>query len=163
MMPGSENKFNFLLAGGALVATTTNQSKYEELEQIRNELIERAGQLRSQLKEVETHAAAVALAIEIWKSKGAKVTVDPYLREFKGLTQIEALVKIAKDNGNNRFRLKDAKKLLLTAGLVKSKKNASTILFTAIQRSERFKRVAPGEYELIEKPVVVRQLVTVAN
>ncbi len=140
------------------MGTTTKQSKskYEELEQIRKELAEQAEQLRSQLKHIEGRAAAVALAIEVWKSKGAKgtsVVIDPYLRQFQGLTQVEALVKIAKDNGTNRFRLKDAKKLLLDAGLVKSKKNAGTILFTAIQRSEKFKRVAPGEYELIAKPV----------
>lgn len=131
------------------MATTTKQSKYEELEQIRKELAEQAEQLRSQLKQIEGRAVAVALAIEVWKSKGATVAVDPYLREFKGLTQVQALVKIAKDSGHNRFRLNDAKKILVDAGLVKSKKNASTILFTAIQRSERFRRVAPGEYELL--------------
>jgi hypothetical protein len=132
------------------MATTNKQSKYEELEQIRKELAQEAEELRSKLKQIEGRAIAVALAIEVWKSKGTKVTVDPYLREFKDLTQVQALTKIAKDSGNNRFRLNDAKKILLDAGLVKSKKNASTILFTAIQRSEKFKRVAPGEYELIE-------------
>src|SRR6266581_8253475 len=130
-------------------STKQNKSKYEELEQIKKELAEEAEKLRTQLKQIEGRAVAVALAIEVWKSKGAKVAADPYLREFKGLTQVQALVKIAKDNGNNRFRLIDAKKTLLDAGLVKSKKNAATILFTAIQRSEKFKRVSPGEYELL--------------
>ncbi len=134
------------------MSNTTKQSKdkYEELEHIKKELAQEAEQLRSKLKLIEGRAAAVALAIEVWKdSKGTKIAIDPYLREFKGLTQVEALVKIAKDNGNNRFRLQDAKRTLVDAGLVKSKKNASVILYTAIQRSEKFKRVAPGEYELI--------------
>ncbi len=140
------------------MSNTTKQSKdkYEELEHIRKELAEEAEQLRSKLKVIEGRAIAVALAIEVWKSsKGTKVAADPYLREFKGMTQVQGLIKIAKDNGNNRFRLQDAKKILLEAGLVKSKKNASVILYTAIQRSEKFKRVAPGEYELIFHPVEV--------
>src|SRR5260370_18065791 len=111
------------------MGTGTKQNKYEELEQIKKELAEEAEKLRAQLKQIEARAVAVALAIEVWKSKGPKVATDPYLREFKGLTQVQALVKIAKDNGNNRFRLLDAKKILVDAGLVKSKKNASTILF----------------------------------
>jgi hypothetical protein len=77
-----------------------------------------------------------------------------YYKDFEGLTQVEGLIKLAKDSGKNRFRMKDAKRILVGAGLVKSRKNANTILFTAIQRSEKFKRVAPGEYELILKPVL---------
>jgi len=140
-----------------LMATTTRQSKYEELELIQKELGEEVAKLRTRLKDVEEHLSAVTLAIKVWKSKGpaaaANFESNPRLREFRGLTQVQALVKIARDSGNNRFRLRDAKNLLLEAGLVKSKKNAGTILFTAIQRSEKFKRIAPGEYELILKPV----------
>jgi hypothetical protein len=127
-------------------------SKYQELELIKADLAEQARKLRLQLIDVEEALNAVGLAINVWKTKGpvaAKIELNPYLREFKGLTQVQALVKIAKDNGNNRFKMKEAKRLLLEAGLVKSKKNANTILFTAIQRSEKFKRVAPGEYELL--------------
>ncbi len=141
------------------MGTGTKQNKYEELEQIKKELTEEAEKLRAQLKQIEARAVAVALAIEVWKSKGPKAAADPYLREFKGLTQVKALVKIAKDNGNNRFRLIDAKKILVDAGLVKSKKNASTILFTAIHRSDKFKRVAPGEYELLPIEAHVKTMV----
>ena len=109
--------------------------------------------MRVELADAEEALRAVALAIRVWKNKGAiaasKVELTPHLREFRGLTQVQALVKIAKDSGTNRFRIKEAKKLLVEAGLVKSKKNASTILLTAVQRSEKFKRVAPGEYELL--------------
>jgi hypothetical protein len=56
--------------------------------------------------------------------------------------------------------MKDAKRILTGAGLVKSKKNANTILFTTIQRSERFKRVAPGEYELLpDAQAMINQVV----
>jgi hypothetical protein len=140
------------------MANAKNQSKYEELEQIKAGLAEEVGKLRTQLGQAESRLAAVTLAIQVWKSKGLKEEndieyLDPYLQKFKGLTQIQALTLIAKENGNWRFKLNDAKRILTQAGLVKSKKNASTILFTAIQRSEKFKRVAPGEYELVQKPV----------
>jgi hypothetical protein len=137
--------------------TSRKQSKYEELELIKAELSEKTRKLRVELSDAEEALRAVALAIRVWKNKGAvaasKVELNPHLREFRGLTQVQALVKIAKDSGTNRFKLREAKKVLLEAGLVKSKKNAATILFTAIQRSEKFKRVAPGEYELILKPI----------
>jgi hypothetical protein len=67
---------------------------------------------------------------------------------LQGLTQLQALVKIAKAN-NNRFKLSIAKDLLLRAGVTKSPKNANNIIFNVIKRSERFKWVAHGEYELL--------------
>lgn len=133
--------------------TSSKHSKYEELEQIQKDIAREVNTLRAEIKDAEARLDAVTLAIIEWKKRGAKaaskIELNPRLREFRGLTQVQALVKIAKDNGTNRFTMKEAKKLLLEAGLVKSKKNANTILFTAIQRSEKFKRVAPGEYELI--------------
>jgi hypothetical protein len=136
-------------------STTT---KYGELEQIKKALADEADQLRLKLRNVETNLHAVTLAISIWKSKGpaaaANVELNPYLREFKGLTQVGALIKLALDSGKNRFQIGEARKVLMAAGLIKSKKNASNILSTTIKRSEKFKRVAPGEYELILKPVI---------
>lgn len=68
---------------------------------------------------------------------------------FRGLTQAQALEKIAKNNGG-RFKMKEAKRILLGAGLIKTAKNANNILYNVIQREEgKFKRVAPGEYELV--------------
>jgi len=133
--------------------TSRKQSKFRELEQIEQELSRQRDNLRAQLKYIEERLSAVALAIQVWKGVGpttaTKGEPSPYLRSFRGLTQVQALVKLAKDAGNNRFKLKEAKKFLVEAGLVKSKKNAGTILFTAIQRSGKFKRAAPGEYELL--------------
>jgi hypothetical protein len=63
---------------------------------------------------------------------------------------LEALTKIAKAN-NNRLKLITAKDLLLRAGVTKSRKNANNIIFNVIKRSELFKRVAPGEYELVQE------------
>jgi hypothetical protein len=133
----------------------SKSSKYEELELIKAKLSEKIRRMRVELNNAEEALHAVSLAINVWKREGSaaasRVELNPQLREFRGLTQVEALIKIAKDSGINRFKLKEAKKTLIEAGLVKNPKNANTILFTAIQRSEKFKRVAPGEYELIVK------------
>jgi hypothetical protein len=136
-----------------VMITNSKRSKYEELEQIQKDIASEVKVLQADLKDAEDRLAAVTLAIQVWKRSGAKasakIELNPRLREFRGLTQVQALTKIAKESGTNRFKMKEAKKLLIEAGLVKSKKNANTILFTAIQRSEKFRRVAPGEYELI--------------
>ena len=130
-------------------------SKYEELELIKAKLSEKTRKLGVELHDAEEALRAVSLAIRVWKNEGAvaasKIELNPQLREFRGLTQVQALVKLAKDSGMNRFKMRDAKRILVEAGLIKNPKNANTILFTAIQRSEKFKRVAPGEYELISK------------
>jgi len=135
------------------MVAATKHEKYEELEQIKTELAGQADRLRSQLKDTEAHLAAIVLAIEVWKSKSKSKAVEsnPLVKELRGMTQVQALIHLAKHNGNNRFRIKDAKKILMEAGVVKSKKNASTILFTTIQRSGKFMRVAPGEYEILPK------------
>src|SRR5713226_7252432 len=131
------------------MATTTNQGKYRELEQIQADLTKQAEKLRAQIKDVEGRLAAVTLAIQVWKDKGTSKNgvSDPRVKELRGMTQIQALLKLAKDNGNNRFRIAEVKPLLLEAGVVNSKKNANNILYTTILRSGRFQRVAPGEYE----------------
>jgi hypothetical protein len=73
----------------------------------------------------------------------------PVTPAFRGLTQAQALEKIAK-NGNGRFRIKDAKRILLDAGLIKTAKNANNIIYNVIQREEgKFRRISPGEYELV--------------
>ena len=137
------------------MSTSSKRKNYEELETLKQALGEQVAKMRGDLRAVEEQLGAVNLTLQMLR-RGTNVSdksQDPYLREFKGLTQVEGLIKVARDSGKNRFKLREAKKILLDAGLVKSKKNAATILFTAIHRSEKFKRVAPGEYEVILKPV----------
>jgi hypothetical protein len=135
-----------------------NQSnRINSLEKLRRSLIQRSERLQSEIEGTLKELEAVQTTIRLLKGfSGESETVAEvdqnerkYYKEFRGLTQVEGLIKLAKDSGENRFRMKDAKRILVGAGLVKSKKNANTILFTAIQRSEKFKRVAPGQYELI--------------
>ncbi len=142
------------------MATAPKDSKhqYQDLEELKVNLSQRVSKLRSDLQELERKLQAVTTTMELLNrgSVETEAQADSYLKQFRGLTHIQALVKIAHDNGNNRFKITDATKLLVAAGLVKSKKNATNIVFNDIQRSEKFRRVSPGEYELIEvKPITI--------
>jgi hypothetical protein len=71
--------------------------------------------------------------------------------ELQGMTQLEAMVHIAKKN-NGKLRTTHAVKLLLRSGLMKKTKNSYTIAYTVMKRSGKFKPSGnPGEYELIEE------------
>lgn len=149
-----EPHVNSIVGMVALMSTSKKQKKHEDLESLKQALGEQAAKLHGELKAIEERLGAVTLTLQMLRggANASRENKDPYLREFKGLTQVQALMKIARDSGNNRFKLRDAKRILLDAGLIKTKKNANTILFTAIQRSGKFARVAPGEYEVIAKP-----------
>ena len=135
-----------------------SSTKHHELQELKRVLQQKLDRLANELERTETELDAVQTTLKLL-TKGRtrderelSDKVEAWINELQGLTQVEALVKLAKANGN-RIKTKEAKRLLLAAGLIKSKKNAANILFTTIQRSEKFKRIAPGDYELIEKPV----------
>jgi hypothetical protein len=138
-----------------------------ELDRLKRTLTQRVERLRKELQEAEDNFNSVARTIKLLGeepvSSFSGIWDDTYLRGFEGLTQVQALIKLATESGKNRFKIAEAKSLLLAAGLIKSKKNASNILHNTIQRSERFKRVAVGEYELILKPVVATSTVHTEN
>ena len=118
-----------------------------ENKQVLDSLRKKQKQLQDDLKHIE----AVIKLYETEKSgEDDSVSTLVPLASLKGLTQIKALVKIARASGG-KFRISDARALLIRAGLINSPKgNENNILFNAIARSEKFKRVGYGEYELIE-------------
>ena len=65
---------------------------------------------------------------------------------LQGLTQIQAAVKIAKEN-NNILVIKDATKLMIKARILSSNKSW-TALNTALSRQGSFIKSGPGEYTL---------------
>jgi hypothetical protein len=120
-----------------------------ENKQVLDSLRKKHKQLQDDLKHIE---AVIRLyeAEKAGEHDSAPILLP--LVSLKGLTQIEALVKIAKASGG-KFRISDARGLLMRAGLINSPKgNENNILFNAIARSEKFKRVGYGEYELVENP-----------
>lgn len=119
-----------------------------ENKQVLDSLRRKQKRLQDDLKHIE----AVIRLYEAEKAGEESVPTLVPLESLKGLTQIEALTKIARASGG-KFRISDARALLVKAGLINSPKgNENNILFNAIARSDKFKRVGYGEYELIENP-----------
>lgn len=113
---------------------------------------------QNQLDEAESRVKAVTITMELLredqvKNEVGEIKEDRLAKEMQGKkTQLQALVAIARIN-NGRLLTRDAKRLLQQAGLMKQTKNASNILYNVINRSERFRHISAGEYELIESPV----------
>lgn len=131
---------------------TTSKQSLENLENLKKRLTQRAERLKRELQQIEDDLISTDRTIHLLgqpETEADSAFPESYLREFEGLTQIQALVKIARTNGRNRLNVHEAKKLLLAAGLIsRHSKNATSIVYSAIIRSERFRKVARGEYEL---------------
>jgi hypothetical protein len=115
--------------------------------------------LRRKEKKLQNDLKHIQAVIKLYEaessSSGDQTAPIVPLESLRGLTQIEALIKIARASGG-KFRIADARGLLVSAGLIKSKKgNEANILFNAISRSDKFRRVGHGEYELVEKKPVL--------
>lgn len=102
-------------------------------------VLERVEEIQQEIRALEQAAGMFRLKHSIDES------IDP--QELKGKTQMAALIAIAR-KGNGQFKANEAKRLLVQAGLISNPKNAASIVYTLIKRSERFERVAPGVYRL---------------
>jgi len=130
-----------------------NKQAFQELEELKQRLQAKMESLQQELQDTKLKYQSVLTTLELLGYKtGLNLSSESTIADisgFKGLTQFQALQRIARNN-NGRFRLKDAKRILLGAGLIKTAKNANNIIYNVIQREEgKFKRVAPGEYELV--------------
>lgn len=144
-------------------------STYRRLVALRDSLEDRHRTIRKEMEEIASNLEAVSRTLALLDSDkpdeneneseeeaSNEARVD--LTSLRGGTQIEALVKIAQHRGG-RFLLSDAKRILVQAGMIKTPKNAGPIIFNVIQRSDRFRRVEPGLYELkSDKPERLRTL-----
>ncbi len=72
---------------------------------------------------------------------------DIEVPNVSGMKQVEAVAAIAQRN-NGHVKVKEAVRILKAADILKAKK-AWGALYSVIQRSGRFKKVAPGEFELV--------------
>jgi len=66
---------------------------------------------------------------------------------LKGLSHSDAVIAIAKYNGGI-VRTQEAKRLMIKAGIMKQSKNSTNMAHNAINRTDKFERVSPGEYRL---------------
>jgi hypothetical protein len=129
-----------------------NNQQYKELFELKQKLQEKAESLKVQYQECQKQLESVTTTLGLlgFSEKSDFFTVPTNASEvsLKNLTQIQALEVLAKRN-NGRISMKAAKRILLSAGLIKTAKNANNIIYNAIQRSEKFKRVSPGIYQLV--------------
>jgi hypothetical protein len=131
---------------------------YSELIKLKERLEDKATSLSNQLTQVKQQLVSVLTTLELLGHKTRGVTIQREGEseqgllifppsEIKGLTHHEALVRIARANGN-RIKITDAKQVLIAAGMISTPKNAYSILSNTIGRVGQFRKVAPGEYEL---------------
>jgi hypothetical protein len=138
-----------------------NDATYMQLIAWRDQLDQRQGRLHAELEDVSRKLESVSMALALLDGGPAPLSHRVALTEggqsapssidvasLRGMTQVEALTKIAEHNGG-QIQTLVVKKMLLQAGLIKNPKNANNILFSVIQRSGKFERVDHGVYRLI--------------
>ncbi len=120
------------------------QTTIQYLTQVKRELTAE----RERLIRVEKQLLSVSETLDLLlhkEEKGAPLGFE--IRQLHGLTQVQALVRIAKSNGGT-LKLRDGKNLLISAGLVQDTKKASQRIHGAVTRSGVFEKIARGEYRL---------------
>jgi hypothetical protein len=138
-----------------------NDRTYMQLVAWRDRLDEKQSQLHAELEDVSRKLESVSTTLALLDGSPMPISHNLALAEntlpppvsidvtgLRGMTQVEALTKIAEHNGG-QIQTLTAKKILLQAGLIKNPKNANNILFSVIQRSGKFERVDHGVYRLV--------------
>ncbi|MFZ2148466.1 MAG: hypothetical protein WAV28_14725, partial [Sedimentisphaerales bacterium] len=102
---------------------------------------------RSRLQDLTAEIEGLETAARVYRQEhGITGSVEP--NDLQGKTQVQALITIARA-GNGQFKVNDAKRLMLQAGLIRNPKNAASILYTLINRNDQlFEKVKPGVYRL---------------
>jgi len=104
-----------------------------------------------QLAQVDEQVRAVETTLRLLRQNGASQEQEIFkslLPELQGKKQLDAMLLIASKN-NGILKVNYAKRLMLEAGIIRNPKNAASILYTLISRSEKFEKVKPGEYRCI--------------
>src|SRR5438552_8524331 len=96
-----------------------NTTQLDQLSALKERLQTRKTRLEQKLAEVEKQLESVIVTIGLLSRPEEKEAEDAAplvpIRELQGMTQVEALVHIAKRN-HNRIRIVDARPLLARAG-----------------------------------------------
>ena len=119
----------------------------------RKDLLEKRERMMRPLQELDQeieHVTATLRSIQKPLLRvESQVVADFPIGKLRKLTQVQALVEIAKQN-NGIIRAQEAKRLLIRAGVMRETKNSTNVIHAVIIRSEKFERVRPGEYRLKE-------------
>lgn len=130
-----------------------------ELSNLIARLNQEKANVSQRLTEIETQVRAVEITMRLIRHNGKHAEPDSYdalvakLKKDKNkgkITQMDALVTIATAIGDNgAFKVQDAKRVMLNAELISNPKNADSVIYALIDRSDKFEKVVPGEYKLI--------------
>ncbi len=111
-----------------------------------------------QVSHSEAHPSSVPTRLTLWQADPAppaNVTPLPLLspsgwrQKLRGLTQIEALERIARENGGI-LKTADAKPILMAAGLTRGKpRNIGSHIYHMLLNSENFERIGKGTFRLL--------------
>jgi hypothetical protein len=119
-----------------------------------NELQQKLEEMRKTLEHIEgvlalyqpTSAQNVS-SVDL--NVSADTSADIPSSRLKGLSHEAAAIAIAKYNGGI-VRTQEAKRLMIKAGIMSPTRNATNMAHNAINRSDKFERINPGEYRLKE-------------
>jgi hypothetical protein len=129
----------------------SNIEKYGDLVRLKDRLQEKCSQLSKKLGEASQQLKSVTTTLELLGYEdGIADTESKFIyppSQLRGLTQPQAVERIAKANGG-RFKITDVIPVLIEAAVLKRSKNSYSIVFSMIQRTEKYERVGPGEYAL---------------
>jgi len=135
----------------------------DHLKRVEELLRKRIGDLRSPLAQAEKDLEHVVGVIDLYnRDMGplpkpttsvptavvvtAKNAIGGVL-DIRGLSQKQAVIAIAKHNGGI-VRAQEAKRMMISAGIMRETKNSTRMVHNAIITSGRFERIAPGEFRL---------------
>jgi hypothetical protein len=142
----------------------TNSQLSEEVLRLYETLQARKETLKEQLAEVEKQFESLSVTMGLLRLP----TPGMIGLNLGGKTQLEALIAIARAN-NNLLIVRQARRLMTKAGLFTNPKNASSVIFTTIGRSGRFKPAGvKGQYILLDpkelsRPLPLPEAVSVAS
>ena len=112
---------------------------------------------RHKIKELEDEIAAleaverIASSAEVVPTNSPKADVAAVLRLFRGKpTQKDAVLFIA-DNTEGMVRVKDIARMVKSAGLVASPRNAHSRVHRTLKESGRYEQVSPGVFQAIQE------------
>jgi hypothetical protein len=117
----------------------------EEVIKIYERTRDKREKLKEQMEQVEEEYKAAVMMLKLMGQPIPGTNID-----LTGMTHLDALIAIAKAN-DNVLVAKVARRLMAKANLFSNAKNASSALFTAINRSGKFERISPGRYKLVER------------
>lgn len=131
----------------------------------RDEAVKKRAELDEQVKAIEQQIQAVETTLRLIRHNGHPTEADVYdslierlkkqrrrRPKKKRITLKNALVEIAKVISlNGAFKAREAKRVMLNAGLVANPENADSIVYALLDRYDDFEKVEPGIYRLSDK------------